>query len=118
MQTISLAECFSLLDGVPYDINFFLNFSSIRVGERVLADITTHEITMAILNPPPAPVPLPAPYPSFEEQERSRQFWADVEKQQQEEQKCEKKWRKKHPKPKSKNEVWRNYKHALKKLGV
>lgn len=117
-QTISLAECLSLLDGVPYDINFSQNFSVIHVGGRVLADITVLEITMAILNPPSVSVPLPAPYPSFEEQDRSRRFWAGVEKQQKEDQKRKEKWRKKHPKPKSKKEAWRNFKHAAEKLGV
>lgn len=117
-QTISLAECFNLIDGVPYDINFFQDFSNARFNGRVLTDYTMHEFLMDFLNPLSVSVPPPSPYPSFKGQEYMRQLCADIEKQEKKERKRAKKWRKKRPKPKNGKEAWRNFKHAVKKFEV
>lgn len=96
MQTTSLEEAIKLIDGVPYNIDFFQNFSTVRIDGRPIENVPVDEIIESILNPESETIAYAAydNTPSWESYQRDQEFWEAVDKFEKKERKREKKWKK------------------------
>lgn len=108
MQTTSWDQEISLLDGVPYDINFFRDFSQLYLDGLRIVDIPVLAIIQAIdIQPDRISENSAMSDPSGEGHRESQKFCEWFEKYEKDERKREKKWKKRHPKPKSQKEAER-----------
>lgn len=82
MQTLSWDEVIKRVDGVPYHIDFYQDFSEVRAGEIVPDDMLT--IVNAILSPPEPPA-----LPAREEHYLTPKDWEKIDKQVRKEAKAE-----------------------------
>ena len=117
MQTVSLDQEIKLWDGIPYDINFFQDFSALSLEGVQLSSISVSAIIEAIplLSDEVLEYPVTA-YPSGERHRTSTELWESVEKYEKDERKREKKWEKQHPRPKNIKEAERNFDCVVDKL--
>lgn len=85
-----------MMDGVPYDIDFFQDFSALRIDGCPIKNIPAGGIIESILNPKSETVICTAydDTPSRESYERRQRLWETMEKYSKEEKKREKKWKK------------------------
>lgn len=114
MQTTSWDQEISLLDGVPYDINFSQDFSQLYLDELRITDIPVSAIIQAIVTQPDGiSENSVASDLSGKEYRESREFYEWLEKYEKDERRREKKWRKKHPKPKSQKEAVRYFEYLV-----
>lgn len=97
MQILSLEDELKRIDGVPYAIDFYQDFSTV-VLENSENGICIPEIIEEIMNPRMINVQQQSYNPSLEERQRSMEFWDLVERERKKEIKAEKKWKKHHGK--------------------
>lgn len=114
MQTLFLDQEVNLMGGIPYDIDFFQDFSKLCLDRLRITTIPATTLIEAIYIPPSKAAILPAGNIPQETDEpssymRSRMFWQEFEEYEKENRRREKKWRKKHPKPKNQKEAEENY---------
>lgn len=99
MQTISLEDEIKLIDGIPYDIDFFQDFSNVYQTGRSIEDIPVEEIIDTLINFQNDAV---VTYiPTAEDYRKSEMFWEDFEEYCEKERRDIKKWKKRKGKPKS-----------------
>lgn len=93
MQKLSLEEEFKRMDGVPYTIDFYQDFSRAILGN---ADnkMCIPEIVEEIINPNVIDVGQQNDPLCLENRQRSEEFWGHVSKMWSKEKKREKKWKK------------------------
>lgn len=96
MQTASLEEAIKLIDGVPYNIDFFQNFSTVCIDGRPIENIPVGEIIESILNSESETITYAAydNTPSWESYQREQDFWEAVDKFEKKERKRDRKWKK------------------------
>lgn len=104
MQTLSLEDEFRRIDGVPYTIDFYQDFSTVAL-ENSKNGICIPEIIEEIMNPRMINVQQQSYNPSLEERQRSMKFWDLVERERKKEIKAEKKWKKHHGKVSDKQAI-------------
>ncbi len=113
MQTLSLEEVIEKMDGIPFCIDFYQDFSSIFT-ENPNEKMCISEIVEYIMNPPVV-TPVQSYHGSLEERKRSIEFWEEHEKMMKKERKAEEKWRKKHKKISGK-QAYKNLKRVRKEI--
>lgn len=96
MQTASLEEAIKLIDGVPYNIDFFQNFSTVCIDGRPIENIPVGEIIESILSSESETITYAAydNTPSWESYQREQDFWEAVDKFEKKERKRDRKWKK------------------------
>ncbi len=110
MQTLSLGQEINLMDGIPYNIDFFQDFSKPRLDGWRITTIPAPTLIEAIDIPISKAAILPAGNIPQETDEsssynRRQMFWDEIEEHEKEDRRRAKKWRKKHPKPKNQKEA-------------
>lgn len=104
MQTLTLEDEFKRIDGVPYMIDFYQDFSTDAL-ENSGNGICIPEIIEGIMNPRMINVQQQSYNPSLEERLRSMEFLDLVERERKKEIKAEKKWKKHHRKVSGKQAI-------------
>jgi hypothetical protein len=95
MQTISLGEEIELIDGIPYDIDFYQDFSDICLNRQQITDMPVAAIIEFLNNNGVKTFDCNVPMGYMgEEYESSRVFWEALDKYEKEERKRKKKWKK------------------------
>ena len=112
MQKLTWDKVIRRCDGVPYDINFDQDFSSLYVVvvERPITEIPVTaliETARLLLDQASDLSKIDDPY--YRQRRPSMSVIERAEQQRRNELKREKKWRKKYPKPKSPKEAFRNF---------
>ena len=114
MQTISLEEEFCLIDGIPYDINFFQDFSNVYQTGRSIEDIPIEEIidTLITFQNDAAVTYIP----TAEDYRKSEMLWEEFDEYCEKERREIRKWEKRKGKPKSIKEAEKNFNDIVDKL--
>lgn len=114
MQTLSLEDEFRRIDGVPYVIDFYQDFSKAAWGNSE-NKICIPEIIEEIMNPKAIDVQQKSDGPSLEERQQSENFWHLVDKEQKMDIKAKKKWEKHHRKVSDKQAI-KNFKRVYREV--
>ena len=116
-QTVSLDMEIELWDGIPYDINFFQDFSRLCLNGMWVTDIPVPEIIQAIAARSDDVSERPAANcPSWKERQRSQEFCEEVDWIIKKMMKKEEKQSRKHHKGKSIKEAERDFERILERL--
>lgn len=94
MQTLTLEDEFRRMDGVPYIIDFYQDFSTVTLENsenRICIPEIIEEIIEEIMNPRMIDVQQQSYNPSLEERRQSQEFWNCIAKAEKKERKREKK---------------------------
>ena len=115
MQTITLEEEIELMDGVPYYFDFYQDFSHLILNGTQIQDISTLNLFELIYEEEGANISIKADNYNSQalDYRRSKEIWKAAEKYVKE----ERAW-KKHNKKIGAKESYKNWKCALKDLGV
>ena len=114
MQTISLEDEIKLIDGIPYDIDFFQDFSNMYQTGRSIEDIPVEEIIDTLINFQNDAV---VTYiPTAEDYRKSEMFWEDFDEYCEIERKEMRKWKKRKGKPKDIKEAEKNFNDIVDRL--
>lgn len=106
-QTISLEDEIRMIDGIPYDIDFFQDFSNVYQTGRSIEDIPVEEIIGTLINfQNNAAVTY---IPTAEEYRKSEIFWENFDHYCEKERREIRKWKKRKGKPKSIKEAEKNF---------
>lgn len=97
MQTLSLEDEIRRMDGVPYTIDFYQDFST-DILEEVDNMESIPKIIKEIMNPRLIDVRQQNNNVYLEERRRSEEFWSNLHKMEKKEAKRVKKWKKHHKK--------------------
>lgn len=97
MQTLSLEDEFKRIDGVPYNIDFYHDFSTVTL-ENFNNRMCISEIFEEIMDPKTIDVRLEDDTLYLKDRQQSEDFWSLVDKEEKKEAKREKKWKKHHKK--------------------
>ena len=97
MQTLSLEDEFKRIDGVPYNIDFYQDFSTVTLGDFDNG-MCISEIVGEIINPKVIDIRQEDDTPYLISRQQSEDFWSLVDKEEKKEAKREKKWKKHHKK--------------------
>lgn len=116
MQTVSLEEEIELMDGIPYGINFWDDFSDYYVHDCPIEEVPIPEIIEAILKESRDASPTNNDIFPTSSYQQSQEFWNQMEKQSQKERKKEKKWKKRKGHPKSVKEAQKNFDRIVDEL--
>lgn len=103
------------MKGIVYDIDFYLDFSSTLIDETPIGCIPITDIIEAIIYPRETDCTTQT-IPTREELRKSHDLWKEVEKIVQKEHRREKKWERKHPRPKTNKEAYENFEWAVGEL--
>lgn len=114
MQTLSLDQEVNLMGGIPYDIDFFQDFSKLCLDRLRITTIPATTLIEAIYIPPSKAAILPAGNIPQETDEpssynHSQMFWDEIKELEKEDRRRAKEWRKKHPKPKNQKKAVKKY---------
>ena len=107
MQTISLEDEIKLIDGIPYDIDFFQNFSNVYQTGHPIEDIPVEEIIDTLINSPNNEAD--AYIPTAEDYRKSEMLWEEFDEYCEKERREIRKWEKRKGKPKSIKEAEKNF---------
>lgn len=114
MQRVSLDQEVELWSGIPYNINFYQDFSTQYLdGWRIVETPVSEIIQAIVISPDEIPEHSDVGYPSRGDYLKSQELWDYLEKQEKKNRKREKKYRKKHPKPKNIREAEQNFEHIV-----
>lgn len=104
MQTLSLGDEFKRMDGIPYFIDFYQDFSIVTLGNSDNR-VCIPEIIEEIINPKLIDVKQQNNNLYLEERRRSEEFWSNFHKMEKKEAKAEKKWKRHHKKVSTKQAI-------------
>lgn len=114
MQTLSLEDEFRRMDGVPYTIDFYWDFSTAVLGNPD-NKMCVQEIVEEIMNPKVIDVGRQSDTLCLEDRRQDEEFWRGMDKMIKKEARREKKW-KKHNKKVTAKQAYKNFKHVYKEI--
>lgn len=103
-----------MIGGIPYDIDFFQDFSTARIGEYSFDAIPISSIIETITSPQNEAAD--SFIPSAEDYRHSQEFWEGFDKHCEKERKREAKWKKRKEKPRNIKEAERNFERIVDEL--